>query len=190
MKEAENSITDEELLKRYRTTGDTHWMGLLLKRYTLLLFGVCMKYLKDQTEAHDAVQQIFLKVLTEASKYEIEYFKSWLYMVARNHCLMTLRNRGKMRFTEISEEGWSEENLFERKRDGELRYDYLSEALQELNEDQRQCVILFYLDKLSYQEISEKTGYSLSAVKSHIQNGKRNLKISIQRKEERRPPHE
>src|SRR5688500_14427554 len=100
-------------------------MGLLLKRYTLLLFGVCMKYLKDQTEDHDAVQQIFLKVLTEASKYEIEYFKSWLYMVARNHCLMTLRNRGKMRFTEISEEDWAEENLFERKTDGELRYDYL-----------------------------------------------------------------
>lgn len=190
MKEAEKTISDEELLKRFRSTGDTQWMGTLLQRYTLLLFGVCMKYLKDQTEAHDAVQQIFLKVLTEASKYDIEYFKSWLYMVARNHCLMTLRNKGKMRFTEIGDEGPGEENGFEGRAQGELRYDYLSEALQELNEDQRQCVILFYLDKRSYQEISEKTGLSLSAVKSHIQNGKRNLKISIQRKEERRHNHE
>src|SRR5690606_28955588 len=70
---------------------------LLLQRYTLLLLGVCMKYLKDEDEAKDSVQQVFLKVIQELHKYKVEYFKSWLYMVAKNHCLMKLRDRqGKM----------------------------------------------------------------------------------------------
>src|SRR5947209_12879634 len=87
-------ITDGELLEHFYADGNGEWIGILLQRYTLLLLGVCMKYLKDETEAKDCVQQIFLKVLTELPKYKVEYFKSWLYMVAKNHCLMRLRDKG------------------------------------------------------------------------------------------------
>src|SRR5688572_11808040 len=85
-------MTDKELLAKYDKDHDSRWLGILLQRYTLLLLGVCMKYLKNEEEAKDSVQQIFLKVIQEIQKYKVEYFKSWLYMVAKNHCLMKLRD--------------------------------------------------------------------------------------------------
>lgn len=176
-------ITDTELLELYYADKNQEWIGILLQRYTLLLLGVCMKYLKNEEEARDCVQQIFLKVLTEVSKYRIDYFKSWLYMVAKNHCLMKLRNANGRIMKEINENHGApppenKSDLLEH----EQTYDFLEEGLKELNEEQRQCVILFYLKKKSYTEISESTGYSPMQVKSYIQNGKRNLKNIIDRK--------
>jgi RNA polymerase sigma-70 factor (ECF subfamily) len=86
-------LTDQELLQRFHADGQTEWLGLLLKRYTLMLFGVGMKYLRDEEEAKDVVQAVFLKALTELPKYKVDDLKSWLYMIARNHCLMKLRNK-------------------------------------------------------------------------------------------------
>ncbi|MGV3529456.1 MAG: RNA polymerase sigma factor [Flavisolibacter sp.] len=176
-------ITDAELLEKYRQDKDPHWIGVLLERYTLLLYGLCMKYLKEEHAAKDAVQQIFLKVLTEVPKYQIDYFKSWLYMVGKNHCLMQLRSNGNRQLKEIQEEHTAavEDNL-EQVKQNEETYEKLEEAINELGEEQRQCVILFYLKKNSYQQIAEQTGYSLMQVKSYIQNGKRNLKIILEKK--------
>jgi RNA polymerase sigma factor (sigma-70 family) len=180
-------ITDAELLELYYADRNQQWIGILLERYTLLLLGVCMKYLKDENEAKDCVQQIFLKVLTEVGKYRIDYFKSWLYMVAKNHCLMRLRNKGTKTAKELNEH---HAVTFESDKEdiiaNEKTYDLLEEVLQELGEEQRQCVILFYLKKNSYQQISEKTGFSLMQVKSYIQNGKRNLKILLDKKMKQR----
>jgi RNA polymerase sigma factor (sigma-70 family) len=155
-----------------------------LQRYTLLLFGVCMKYLKNEEEAKDAVQQIFLKAITELHKYDVEYFKSWLYMVAKNHCLMKLRDKPG-RIVDIKEQmvvtNQDDSNLqFHLQKDKQL--DLVASSLQELNHEQKLCVTLFYLEKKTYQEIAEETGYSLMQVKSYIQNGKRNLKILVERK--------
>ena len=176
-------MTDSELLELYYTDKNQEWIGILLERYTLLLLGVCMKYLKDENEAKDCVQQIFLKVLTEVSKYRIEYFKSWLYMVAKNHCLMRLRDRGSKNVKELSEQhpASADANKDELLQN-EQTYELLEESIQELSKEQSQCVILFYLKKNSYTQISEKTGYNMMQVKSYIQNGKRNLKIILDRK--------
>ena len=144
-----------------------------------------MKYLKNEEEANDSVQQIFLKVIQELHKYKVEYFKSWLYMVAKNHCLMKLRERQGKLTTEIRDnltiapvEETDKQSLWE----SDHTLDVMESALSELNEEQKRCVTLFYLQKKSYQEIGEITGYSLLQVKSYIQNGKRNLKIIIERK--------
>src|SRR5439155_26465041 len=96
-------MSDTGLLELYYADKNQEWIGILLERYTLLLLGVCMKYLKDENEAKDCVQQIFLKVLTELAKYRVEYFKSWLYMVAKNHCLMRLRDKGAKVQKELNE---------------------------------------------------------------------------------------
>ena len=182
-----DNITDAELLELYYSDKNQEWIGILLERYTLLLLGVCMKYLKDENEAKDCVQQIFLKVLTEVGKYRIDYFKSWLYMVAKNHCLMRLRDKGIKAAKELSDHhAIASESDRQELMANEKTYDLLEEALEELNEEQRQCVILFYLKKNSYQQISEKTGYSLTQVKSYIQNGKRNLKILLDKKMKQR----
>jgi RNA polymerase sigma-70 factor (ECF subfamily) len=176
-------ITDNELLDRYYHDGSQEWIGILLQRYTLLLLGVCMKYLKDETEARDCVQQIFLKVLTEVPKYKVDYFKSWLYMVAKNHCLMRLRDKNKgakelSENTNLAHHETDKQGLLQ----NEETYDLLEEAIEELNTEQKLCVTQFYLQKHSYHEIAEKTGYSLMQVKSYIQNGKRNLKILLEKK--------
>ena len=98
-----NHITDQELLENFNADHNNEWLGILLQRYTLLLLGVCMKYLKNEEEAKDSVQQIFLKVIQELQKYKVEYFKSWMYMVAKNHCLMKLRDRQGKIPAEINE---------------------------------------------------------------------------------------
>ena len=176
-------IADNQLLEHFYSDHNQEWIGILLERYTLLLLGLCMKYLKDENEAKDCVQQIFLKVLTEVSKYRIEYFKSWLYMVAKNHCLMQLRNKKNKTIKELNEDQIADaENNKDELFANEKTYALLEASLSELNEEQKQCVILFYLKKNSYRQISEKTGYSLMQVKSFIQNGKRNLRSIIIKK--------
>jgi RNA polymerase sigma factor (sigma-70 family) len=180
-----NDITDQQLLENFYSGQDGKWLGILLERYTLLLLGVCMKYLKNEEEAKDSVQQIFLKTITELRKYKVEYFKSWIYMVAKNHCLMKLRDtQGKVpaalndKLAAAPDTESDTITLWQNDKTLEL----LSESLKELNPEQQQCVTLFYLEKKSYLEISEQTNYSMLQVKSFIQNGKRNLKILIERK--------
>ncbi len=178
-------MTDQEILENYYTRHDNEWLGVLLERYTLLLLGVCMKYLKNEEEAKDSVQQIYLKVIQELKKYKVEYFKSWLYMVAKNHCLMKLRDRQKKIPAELTEKLMAtpgEETDWQAISQTDQALDLMEESLDELGPEQKQCVTLFYLQKKSYQEISDETGFTMLQVKSFIQNGKRNLKLMIEKK--------
>ena len=177
-------ISDQELLEKFYADRDNQWLGILLERYTLLLLGVCMKYLKNEELARDSVQQIFLKAITELQKYRVEYFKSWIYMVAKNHCLMQLRDKPGKNTIEVKDSipAETDETDKESLQLNEKTYEYMGEALKELNAEQQLCVTLFYMEKKSYQQITEQTGYSMMQVKSHIQNGKRNMRILIEKK--------
>jgi len=180
------NISDNELLENFYLDHNNLWLGILFQRYTLLLFGVCMKYLKNEEEAKDSVQQVFLKALTELSKYKVEYFKSWIYMVAKNYCLMKIRDRQGKQTADLTDqlpvftEHEHEEKLQHLEKNNRL--DLMSHALKELVEEQQQCIIAFYLERKSYQEIADNTGFSMLQVKSYIQNGKRNLKILLDKK--------
>ncbi len=179
-----NHIDDIELLDKFYSDHDNKWLGVLFQRYTLLLFGVCMKYLKNEEDAADCVQQIFLKVITEMHKYKVEYFKSWIYMIAKNHCLMKLRDKGKypVEITENTiaiQDAAEDKNLFIEK-DNALNQMQL--ALQQLNNQQQQSITLFYFEKKSYTEIAGIMGFDIMQVKSFIQNGKRNLKLLLLKK--------
>ncbi|MEO5646711.1 MAG: sigma-70 family RNA polymerase sigma factor [Chitinophagaceae bacterium] len=178
------NIDDQELLEKFYSDHDNEWLGILLPRYTLLLLGVCMKYLKNEEEAKDAVQQVFLKSISELHKYKVDYFKSWIYMVAKNHCLMKLRNKHKYSveidermMTAAPDEKEARSELLEK----DHALDQMDDAIKELNKEQQVCVTLFYLQKKSYVEITDETGYSLMQVKSYIQNGKRNLRLLMEK---------
>jgi len=178
-------ISDQDLLAKFNADRNNEWLGILLQRYTLLLLGVCMKYLKNEDDAKDSVQQIFLKVIQELQKYKVDYFKSWLYMVAKNHCLMKLRDRQSKIPAELTDRLMAapgEETDWNALVQTDLALELMESSLKELNPEQLQCVTLFYLEKKSYQEITESTGFSMLQVKSYIQNGKRNLKILIEKK--------
>ena len=176
--------TDQEILRHFYADHKNEWLGSLLERYTVLLYGVCMKYLKNQEEARDAVQQIFLKAITELHKYEVTYFGSWIYMIARNHCLMLLRSkRHGVSVDHIAEPVVEPEEADPLKSATLLKE--LGTALQHLNKEQKICIHMFYLEKKTYHDIAAETGYNLLQVKSYIQNGKRNLRMLLEKKFDR-----
>jgi len=178
-------LTDLQLIDAYVSEGNTDYFGLLFERYTHLVFGVCMKYLKNTQDAEDAVMGIFEKLMTDLKNNEVRDFKNWLYRVAKNHCLMILRKqkvagRAEDEITHKKQQEFME-LLFgnhlpfeEETVDGILIS--LRDAINSLKEEQKKCIELMYLEKKSYQEITRITGYSLKQVKTYIQNGKRNLK--------------
>ncbi|CAN5441288.1 sigma-70 family RNA polymerase sigma factor [soil metagenome] len=180
-----NHLSDQELMHHYKTGGNNLYLGILLERYSLLLFGVCMKYLKNEEEAKDAVQHVYTKAIAELQKYKVEYIKSWLYMIARNHCLMQLRNRHQ-----TSPSDWAANDLADDPdplltqqltADNRMLLELTGQGLMQLPEPQNKCITLFYLSKKSYQQIVETTGYNMMQVKSHIQNGKRNIKLWVEK---------
>jgi RNA polymerase sigma-70 factor (ECF subfamily) len=183
-----SNLTDEELLQRYKAEGNSEYIGLLFDRYALLLLGMCMKYLKNEEDARDSVQQLFLKVLSEVNRHQVQYFRAWIYQVAKNHCLMQLRKKHIRYQEEITDQQMPAPAAPEdmgRFREKDQLLENMEHALEQLNPEQRTCIRLFYLDKQSYQQISDQTGYTLLQVKSYIQNGKRNLKHLI----EKQPSH-
>lgn len=175
--------SDLELLEQYKSTADIDVLGALYSRYTGLVYGVCLKYLKDREESRDAVMQIFEKLVTTLRIHGVTNFKSWLYVTARNHCLMDLRARKGKYFEEISE-GIMENGPSTHPDEGsemESNLSKLEDCIQKLVPEQQSCVSLFYLQQKCYKEIVALTGFDDNKVKSYIQNGKRNLKICMER---------
>ncbi|QMU29275.1 RNA polymerase sigma factor [Adhaeribacter radiodurans] len=179
-------LKDEELIRLYQQTKDSNYVGELYRRYTHLVYGVCLKYLKDPEESKDAVMHIFEQLLGVLKKQEVTHFYNWLHVLTRNHCLMKLRadKTKEEKVKALSRNGF----LAEAGSDDEIpalildaKIETLEKGLSQIPPEQRQCVELFYLHKKSYKEIAELTGYDLSKIKSYIQNGKRNLKIYIDR---------
>lgn len=171
--------SNEQLLAVYQKTEDTAIVGMLYKRYAHKVLGLCLNYLKNLQDAEDAVMELFLHLTDELKKHEIQNFEPWLFFVCRNHCLKKLRkNLSKKNedIAAINEDIFVE--LVEEKDHNkeEERLEALSDAVNQLKEDQKRCIVLFFFEKKSYREIEAQTSYSLKEVKSHIQNGKRNLK--------------
>lgn len=177
-----STLPDEELLQTYRSTGDNQWLGILLQRYTGLLLGVAMKYLKDRTLAEDAVQHVFETTLTKLPTGAIANFKGWLYILMRNHCLQHIRDKA-YNTDESAMEGIADTlGSHETIQWHEYTLVQLEAALEEINEEQRKAITLFYLHKQTYEQIIEKTGFTFMQVKSYIQNGKRNLRTILMKK--------
>ena len=178
-------MTDAELVLLYKQTDDLQVLGQLYQRYMDLVFGVCLKYFKDSEKAKDAVMQIFEDLIAKLKKHEVGNFKSWLYQVAKNYCLMQLRTPKNIRTIEIpaslvqSDENVHLNGVLEK----EENFQKLEYCLATLSEDQRKAVQLFYMEGKCYNEIVELMGQEWNQVRSFIQNGRRNLKICMERPE-------
>jgi RNA polymerase sigma-70 factor, ECF subfamily len=176
------NLNDADLIK-LAGDKDTIALGELFQRYSPLVMGLCLKYMKDIPSAEDIMMELFEKLPEKLSKAEIQNFKSWLYSVSRNECLMALRKKkidvGDIEMVELFVENESEK-LLQEALTKENKLVTLESALLALKDDQRKCIDLFYLKKKSYDLITLETGYTLKEVKSHIQNGKRNLKLLLE----------
>jgi RNA polymerase sigma-70 factor (ECF subfamily) len=143
-----------------------------------LVYGVCLKYLKEPEEAQDAVMAIFEELVQKLKQHQVENVKSWLYTVAKNHCLMKLRQQKKMPVGKIPEEFMQSEEDGHLKDvlDREEHFRQLDHCMEQLADNQRKVIELFYLQGKCYNEISAETGIEWNSVRSYIQNGRRNLK--------------
>jgi RNA polymerase sigma-70 factor (ECF subfamily) len=182
--------SDESFINQYRLSGNLEVLGNLYSRYMHLVYGVCLKYLKNRDDAKDAVMQIFEKLITEMRQHEIRQFKSWLYVLTKNYCLMQLRSQ-KATDRRINnykiDHVTSVESIMELhpidKEDAEKDLP-LKECLEKLNDKQKICIRLFYFENKCYREIAESLKLDEKKVKSHLQNGKRNLKICLEKRNE------
>jgi RNA polymerase sigma factor (sigma-70 family) len=178
------SFNDLEIIEEFKRKGDNETVGILYHRYGHLVLGLCLKYLKNRDEARDAVIQIFTKLLDDLKKYNISYFKSWLYVYSKNFCLMELRKRQSTLKKDLE----LHDNVValmdfedpEHLKEKEKQISAMEDAIALLSNDQKICIEMFYLKNRSYNEITALTGYSANEVKSFIQNGKRNLKLRME----------
>lgn len=176
--------TDAELLEQYRQTGTLDQLGVLYERYMELVYGVCLKYLKDTGKAEDAVIAIFEELVKKVKKHEIKNFRSWLHVLTKNHCLMYLRKENKKSFkvhydSEFMQTMDLPHPIDEPIEAQEMRLAALKICIAKLPPQQKRCVELFYYQNRSYKEIAEMTDQQVNKVRSYIQNGRRNLKNCI-----------
>ncbi len=181
-----NLTSDSELISIYQNRKDAEIIGELYKRYKHVVLGISLKYLNDRSRAEDAVMEVFEELIKSLESANIRDFKPWIGTVTRNH--LHRKHKVEARSSFISFEdiySENEKNFMEFSEDGtlntekteiELREKALINALDELKDDQKLCIKLFFLENCSYSEVCQRTGYSFKKVKSFIQNGKRNLK--------------
>lgn len=176
------AISEADMVVQYRQSGDLAVLGELYNRYMEMVYGVCLKYLKEPENAQDSVMSIFEELITKLQKHEVDNFKSWLYTLAKNHCLMRLRAEKKTSTVKMADEFvQSEETLhLQDVLDREEHFKQLEYCMGQLATDQRNVIELFYLQGKCYNEISAATGLEWNSVRSFIQNGRRNLKICME----------
>jgi len=177
-----HEFTDAELVSLYRKEADLNVLGKLYQRYMDLIYGVCLKYLKDPEAAKDAVIHIYEELISKLKQHEVSHFKSWLYTLSRNHCLMQLRKEKGRNTVEIAEKFMQSEEMLhlDSVMEKESQLNSMEKCLEQLSEEQKSCVTLFYLQGKCYNEITELTGIEWNKVRSFIQNGRRNLKLCME----------
>lgn len=179
-----NNYSDAELVSLYREGGEQTLLAVLYQRYMDLIYGVCLKYLKDPETSKDAVINIYEELITKVRQHEVTHFKSWLYTLSRNHCLMQLRKEKGKATIEIPVSFMQSEEMLHLVGvlQKEEQFTQLEDCMKQLATEQKDCVELFYLHSKCYNEIVEQTGLDWNKVRSNIQNGRRNLKLCMDEK--------
>ena len=182
------TASDQELMNRFRTTKDQDALGTLFLRYMELVYGVCLKYTGQPEAAQDAVMDIYEHLNRKLPMHDVGNFGAWLYMVSKNHCLQNLRKKNTLLTVSLDDPGMQnghdphqEDSLPELVELPDVD-DQLHDCIHRLPDQQATCIRMFYFDKRSYADISEHTSMTLDQVRSHIQNGRRNLKKCLEHK--------
>jgi RNA polymerase sigma-70 factor (ECF subfamily) len=178
-----SSVEDPALIARYRESGDITVLAELYERYMDLSYTVCIKYLKNGEASKDAVMEVFEELIDKLKKHEVANFRSWLYTVVKNHCLMKIRSASKNKSVNLDENVvQSAEELHQDEAGGkEWQLQQMTKCIETLASEQKRSIELFYLEEKCYKEIVELTGMEWSKVRSLIQNGRRNLKICMEK---------
>jgi RNA polymerase sigma-70 factor (ECF subfamily) len=176
--------SDERLIAAYLASEDACYVAELFGRYSDMIFGLCLKHLKDVQHSEDTSYELFEHLLIKLKTQNIQVFKPWLYRTASNLCLDKLRKSKNNIMVSLEDRFETARDTMDISADVSEREALLARidhCLQTLNDDQRQCIDLFYFQEKSYQDISEQLSISWATTRSYIQNGKRNLKICMEK---------
>ena len=175
-------MSDAQLLERFLDSGEAAWFGALYDRYIPLIYGLCLKYLRNGADAEDAVMQIFEQLMPRMERYTVGEFRTWVHSVTRNHCLQQLRRKKPEMASDFSLAVMESDPMAHllSKREDERLLEAMEECIEKLPAPQKVSIRLFFLEEKSYADVADSTGYQVKSVKSYIQNGKRNLKICIE----------
>ena len=176
-----DSKRDQELINLVRKHADQSAFSVLYQRYSGLIYAVCLKYLGEREWSRDVAMDLYELIFEKLKVNEVNDFRSWTYVVTKNHCLMQLRTTKKREETHIQLME-SEDNLHLLEEEQFDKGNKLEDCMTKLAEKQRNCVRSFFMEELSYKQISERMQIDLKKVKSYIQNGKRNLRFCMEDK--------
>jgi RNA polymerase sigma-70 factor (ECF subfamily) len=186
-----NSDPDAALMLRVKR-GDDAAFAELVDKYKQPVMNLVYRILRDATEAEDLAQNVFLQVYKSAHRYEVTAkFSTWLFTIARNLCLNEIRRRSRHPADSIeATHGEGEDQPARQFEDHKIFQptqnvlhqeleQKIDQALAELPETQRTAILLCRRDEMSYEEIAEVIGCSLSATKSLIHRGRETLKQQL-----------
>ena len=174
------ALSDEELVELYKQQLDQEFLSTVFTRHISTLFGICMKYLKNEADAKDMVQQLYEQVCKYLPNSTIKKFDAWLYTVAKNACINFLDKR-KDCFIDIESVTEIEDENRGDFLEAERTYDKVNFCIEKLIGGQKTVIELFYFKKYCYREIAEKLAIDWGSVRAMIQNARRNLKICMQK---------
>jgi RNA polymerase sigma-70 factor (ECF subfamily) len=181
-----SGLDDAAVLQLYKQKQWPRCIDELFLRYGHLIYGVFLKYTKDKYAAEDLLMDLFAKLPQLLMHHEIQQLKPWLHTVARNEALQFIRKAKKLSGVSLDENamghsvGAASDEAQEELLWKEQQLNLLEKVMEQLKPVQKECVHLFFIEQLSYEEIMNKTQLSFKEVKSHLQNGKRNLKIMME----------
>lgn len=180
-----SGLDDDLLLNRFRKTADANLLAELFDRYIEMIYAVCIRYLEDRELSKDAVMEIFHQLSDKLARHEVGNFRSWLYTVAKNHCLMQLRSAARYKKVNIDDSHVQFESDMHpsSENEKEMQFTRLSDCFDQLNAEQKQVIDLFYLQEKCYNDIVVISGFEWNKVRSLVQNGRRNLKICMDKKQ-------
>ena len=182
LKNIPSEASDADLVSAYKSTGNVELLSVLYQRYMDLTYGVCLKYFKNADDSKDAVMNIFEELVVKLRKYDVENFKGWLFQVARNFCLMKIRkDKSKPYAVDADLVQLEQESHLDEVMEKEVHLNSMHDCIKQLVKEQKEMITLFYLKEICYKEIAETTGVNISLVRSYIQNGRRNLKICMEK---------
>ena len=190
---SENStLKDEELISKYRFSHDNSYLGELFLRYIPYIYGVSLGALKNQREAEELTMTVYNKISSDLKRIEVKNFSTWLHQLVKSLCSIEVKKKsagdGESKDILIEELTNNDQEIFinagDSKDDKSTKIDTnnLRLAINTLNENQKICIDLFYIQNKSYQEVADITGFSINQVKTNIQNGKRLLKTYLENK--------
>lgn len=188
-----HELSDEAIVEAFESAANPEALSVLFRRYTHLVYGVCCKYFSEEPDRQDVSIRIFQRVADRLQGSAVKNFSYWLGVVAKNECISELRERKTYRehLHQFKSQKNSDESYVENEGYHRLLLDSLSDQdvqemvsgmMEELSADQKLCIHLFFFRELSYKEIMHETGFSYEEVKTHLQNGKRNLRIKIEKR--------